>query len=97
MGSQYYWSYIGQDLLVDGACGHGTMHRVCSHILGLSSRDNDVIYHTGMGRLKSSVGVVICVKQKMPLKSPYRMISLGDRSKIVVVWVWNSRDVLGQR
>lgn len=38
--------------------------------LGLSSRDNVVIYHTGMGRLKSSVGVVICVKLKMPLKSP---------------------------
>lgn len=43
-------SYIGQ-LLVDGGCGHGRMHRVCSHILGLSSRDNDVIYHTGMGKL----------------------------------------------
>lgn len=63
-------SYIGQQLLVDGGCGHGRMHRVCSHILGLSSRDNDVIYHTGMGRLKNSVGVVICSKLKMPLTSP---------------------------
>lgn len=53
-------SYIGQQLLVDGGCEHGRMHRVCSHILGLSSRGNDVIYHMGMGRLKNSVGVVIC-------------------------------------
>lgn len=60
-------SYIGQ-LWVDGGCGHGRMHRVCSHILGLSSRD--VIYHTGMGRLKNIVGVFICVKLKIPPTSP---------------------------
>lgn len=62
-------SYIGQELLVDGRCEHG-MHMVHFHTLSLSSRDSDVIYHTGVGRLKYSVGVVLCVKLKMLLISP---------------------------